>query len=60
MHGERASRNANRTKDWNGRRPNSPFPVSVRSGTNKFFMRIVHKIERRMGKQRIDDDQSTY
>jgi hypothetical protein len=43
--------NSNHGKDWWGKRPLANHPVSSRSKTNKFFKRLLHKIERREGKR---------
>lgn len=43
-------------KDWWGKRPLSGYGVSNNSKTNKFFKRLLHKIERRQGKETIEND----
>lgn len=40
-------------KDWWGKRPLSGYSVSNRSKTNKFFKRLLHKIERVEGAKQI-------
>ena len=50
MQGENAKKRSKRGKEWWGKRPLANYPVSVRSKTNKFFKRLLHKIERREGK----------
>lgn len=37
-------------KEWWGNRPLSGYTISWKSKTNKFFKRLLHKIERRNGK----------
>lgn len=44
-------------KDWWGNRPLSGHSVSNRSKTDKFFKRLLHKIERQQGKKSIEMDQ---
>ena len=41
-------------KDWWGKRPLSNTSVSSRSKTMKFWKRLLHKIERRQGKDITD------
>lgn len=55
--GENARKSSKRGKDWWGKRPLAGYGVSVRSKTNKFFKRLLHKIERKEGKQHIDEVQ---
>lgn len=50
MKGKNAEKRSKSGKEWWGKRPLSNYPVSVRSKTNKFFKRLLHKIERREGK----------
>ena len=38
-------------KDWWGKRPLVGYPVSNNSKINKFFKRLLHKIERKEGKR---------
>lgn len=47
-HGENAKRSNG--KEWWGKRPLSNTSVSRKSGM-KFWKRLLHKIERRMGKK---------
>lgn len=47
--GENAKKRSKRGKEWWGKRPFANYPVSVRSRTNKFFKRLLHKAERREG-----------
>ena len=53
MQGENAKSRSKRGKEWWGKRPLSSYPISVRSRTNKFFKRLLHKIERRQAKETI-------
>lgn len=48
--GENAKKRSKAGKEWWGKRPLANHPVSTRSRTNKFFKRLLHKRERRMGK----------
>lgn len=41
-------------KDWWGKRPLSCHTVSNNSRIDKFFKRLLHKIERKQGKKYID------
>jgi hypothetical protein len=43
-------------KDWWGKRPLSGHSVSNNSKTDKFFKRLLHKMERKQGKQWIQDE----
>lgn len=45
-----------RFKDWWGKRPLSHHPVSNNSKTDKFFKRLLHKIERKQGVKWIEDN----
>jgi len=40
-------------KDWWGKRPMAGHSVSNNSKTDKFFKRLLHKIERQQGKDTI-------
>lgn len=51
--GENASKYSKNGKEWWGKRPLAGYPVSRRSKTNKFFKRLLHKIERREGKPKV-------
>ena len=48
--GENAEKNSLRDKQWWGKRPMSGYVISLRSKTNKYFKRLLHKKERRQGK----------
>ena len=50
MQGKNAEKRSKRDKQWWGKRPLAGYTVSVKSKTNKFFKRLLHKIERRKGK----------
>ena len=56
--GENAERKELKIKDreWWGKRPYRFFTVSVRSKTNKFFKRQLHKVERQEGKKDCEKD----
>lgn len=54
MQGQNAAKRSKRGREWWGKRPLSGYSLSVRSRTNKFFKRLLHKIERREWKQDID------
>lgn len=54
MHGENAQKLSKNGKEWWGKRPLAGYPVSRRSKTNKYFKRLLHKIERREGKDSIN------
>ena len=41
-------------KEWWGKRPYANYYVSSRPGTNKFFKRQLHKVERQQGKNEIE------
>jgi hypothetical protein len=43
-------------KDWWGKRPLAGHTVSNNSKTDKFFKRLLHKMERIQGKKWIDDE----
>lgn len=43
-------------KDWWGKRPLSGHTVSNNSRTDKFFKRLLHKIERIQGKEWIKNE----
>lgn len=50
MKGQNASIRSNTSgKEWWGKRPYANTSVSRRPGTNKYFKRQVHKIERQQG-----------
>lgn len=53
MNGERAERRGKCDKEWWGKRPLSNHSVSSNSKINKFFKRLLHKIERRLAKESI-------
>ena len=53
MKGENAEKKGHPGNEWWGRRPLSGHPISSRSKVNKFFKRLLHKIERRHGKEQI-------
>jgi len=42
-------------KEWWGKRPLANHLVSNRSKMNKFFKRLLHKIERKQGKDLTTD-----
>ena len=42
-------------KDWWGKRPLSGHTVSNNSKTDKFFKRLLHKMERKLGKKEIEN-----
>jgi hypothetical protein len=46
MKGQNAQKRSKRDKQWWGKRPMSGYFISVRSKTNKFFKRLLHKKER--------------
>ena len=52
MHGENAGHNSN-GKGWYGKRPLKGYEVSRNTKVNKFFKRLLHKMERREGKQKL-------
>lgn len=52
MHGKNAE--ARTDKEWWGKRPLVRYTISYSPGINKFFKRLLHKIERRQGKDDID------
>ena len=56
MQGERAEKRGHLGKEWWGKRPRIFHPVSTRSKTNKFFKRLLHKIERRLGKKVLEEN----
>lgn len=58
MQGQRARNRSKAGKEWWGKRPLSSHPVSTRSKKNKFFKKLLHKIERIQGKKEINHDQS--
>lgn len=43
-------------KDWWGKRPLAGHTVSNNSKIDKFFKRLLHKMERKEGKRDIDND----
>lgn len=43
-------------RDWWGKRPLSGHGVSNNSRINKFFKRLLHKIEREHGKQWVQNN----
>ena len=53
MHGENAEKRID--TQWWGKRPLSNYTISYRNGRNKFFKRLLHKIERRIAKNEIQD-----
>lgn len=53
--GQNAQKNSKRGTNWWGKRPLANYSVSVRSKTNKFFKRLLHKIERRQGRDEINN-----
>jgi hypothetical protein len=55
MKGQNASIRSNTSgKEWWGKRPYSNTPVSRRPGTNKYFKRQAHKIERQEGIKEVE------
>ncbi len=50
-HGENAKKWGHH-KEWWGKRPLSGYPVSKH---NKFWKRLLHKIERKLGKREINE-----
>lgn len=56
MYGERAEKRGRLRGQWWGRRPLSHNEVSYRAGINKFFKRLLHKKERIINKQEIEND----
>lgn len=46
----------NHLRDWWGKRPLSNYGVSKKSGVNKFFKRLLHKIERQIGKKQLNKE----
>jgi len=56
MYGERAEKRGRWGKAWWGKRPYSMHDISYRAGTNKFFKRKTHKIERRINKDEIEKE----
>jgi hypothetical protein len=55
MQGERAEKGGRWGKEWWGKRPLSGHSISSRSKTNKFFKKLLHKIERKLGRKSLDD-----
>jgi len=53
MQGERAERRGRWGKSWFGKRPLSFYEISFRAGTNKWFKRQLHKMERQINKDVI-------
>lgn len=49
----RSKQRGKRFKDWWGKRPMAGHSVSNNSKTDKFFKRLLHKIERNQGKNII-------
>lgn len=47
---------AKQFKDWWGARPLSHYSISNNAGVNKFFKRLLHKIERKQWQKDIDID----
>ena len=54
MQGERAEKRGRWGRSWWGARPLAWYEYSNRSGTNKFFKRLLHKKERVINKDAID------
>ena len=55
MHGEKLERMKNICgKEWWGKRPLSHTSIHPRSKVMKFYKRLLHKIERRQGKEIIN------
>lgn len=46
----------NHLRDWWGKRPLSNYPVSKNSKVNKWWKRLLHKIERKQGKKQINNE----
>lgn len=55
-HGKNAEKFGHMGREWWSRRPYNFHPISDRSKTNKFFKRLVHKIERMQGKKQIEEE----
>lgn len=55
MKGQNAQKRSKRGKEWWGKRPLAGHSVSVRSKTNKFFKRLLHKKERSIGNKITQD-----
>lgn len=51
--GQNAEKRSKAGKEWWGKRPLSNTSVSRKSKTMKYWKRLLHKIERRMGKDDI-------
>ena len=51
MQGERAEGRGKRGKEWWNKRPLAGHSVSTNAGTNKWFKRLLHRIERRQNKE---------
>ena len=56
MQGERAEKRGRWGRAWWGKRPISMHDISYRAGTNKFFKRLLHKKERLINKNEIEND----
>lgn len=52
----RSKQRGKRFKEWWGKRPLSYHPVSNNSKVDKFYKRLLHKMERAQGKRQIDDE----
>lgn len=52
----RTKQRGKRFKDWWGKRPLSGHAVSNNSKTDKFFKRLLHKMERAQGKDWIKNE----
>lgn len=53
-HGKNAEKEGHSGREWWSRRPIKWHPISDNSKINKFFKRLVHKIERKQGIQEIE------
>lgn len=51
-YGEKARRH---NREWWGKRPLAGYSISFKGGTNKFWKRRLHKIERQQGKSQCED-----
>jgi len=56
MYGKNAEYSGRTGKSWFGKRPLAWYEISPNSRVNKWWKRLLHKIERRQGKKQIEEE----
>ena len=58
MSRSRYSKDGHPDKEWWGKRPLAHSPISKKAGTNKWFKKYLHKIERGINKIIIKEERN--